>query len=336
MTHDPSLLRIGLVGMDTSHVPAFTRLFHDPSASGDLAGFRVVAGLPDGSDTPMSRDRIAGFTDEARELGVAIVDSVEALLERSDRLMILSVDGRIHLRQAEALFGAGKPVYVDKPLAGSLAECLALHRLAEARGLPCFSASATRFGPLLSDPAWREEAGDVLGATSWGPLAYQAGLPELFFYGIHGVEALFTAMGPGCASVARVKTPLHDIVTGVWGDGRVGVYRGMLRGAKSYGLAVHGEKAVVSLVEEPSYEALCRQIGRFFKTGAPPVGPAETLEIYAFLEAADESARRGGAPVPLAEVLEQAGEDRLLDREAIAGGAEGGLRPVSPSPERSQ
>lgn len=306
MTLDASPLRIGLIGMDTSHVPAFTKLFHDPAASRDLAGFHVVAGLPDGSDTPMSRDRIEGFTKEARELGVEIVDSVEALIERSDRLMILSVDGRIHLRQAKSLFTAGKPVFVDKPVAGSLAECVALYDLAERCGVPCFSASSTRYGPKIADPAWREEAAGVLGVTSWGPLAYQAGQPELFFYGIHGIEALFTGMGPGCESVTRVKTPVHDLVTGVWRDGRVGVYRGMLRGDKSYGLTIHGEKAIVNLVEEPSYEALCREIGRFFKTGIPPVSPAETLEIYAFMEAADVSLGRGGVSVRIAEVMERA------------------------------
>ncbi len=306
MSNSP--LRIGLVGMDTSHVPAFTKLFNDPAASGDLAGFRVVAGFPDGSDTPMSRDRIAAFTEETRALGVEIVDSVEALIERSDRLMILSVDGRIHLRQARALLAAGKPLFVDKPVAGSLAECLALYGLAERDGVPCFSASSTRFGTEISSLATRPDLGEVLGATSWGPLAYQTGQPELFFYGIHGIEALFTAMGPGCESVARVKGPVHDVLTGVWNGGRIGVYRGLLQGHKCYGLAVHGTEGIVNLAEKPSYEALCRQLGRFFKTGVPPVTAEETLEIYAFMEAADESVRRGGSTVALAEVMERARE----------------------------
>lgn len=306
MTPDPRPLRIGLIGMDTSHVPAFTKLFNDPDATGDLAGFRVVAGLPDGSDTPMSRDRIAGFTNEARELGVEIVGSVEALIEQCDRLMILSVDGRIHLRQAKALFAAGKPVFVDKPVAGSLAECIALFDEANRLGIPCFSASSTRFGPGIANPAWRAAAGEVLGVTSWGPLAYQSGLPELFFYGIHGIEALFTAMGSGCESVTRVKTSVHDVVTGVWSGGRVGVYRGVLTGHKTYGLTIHGRDAIFDLSEEPSYEALCRQIGCFFKTGDSPVRSAETIEIYAFMEAADESLRRGGASVGISVVMERA------------------------------
>ncbi len=306
----PPLLRIGMIGMDTSHVPAFAKLFNDPAATGDLAGFRVVAGLPDGSDTPMSRDRIAGFTEEARELGVEILDSVEALVERSDRLMILSVDGRIHLRQARALFESGKPVFVDKPVAANLAECLVLYELAEQAGVPCFSASSMRFGAEVASLATRPSLGGLLGATSWGPLSYQAGLPELFFYGIHGIEALFTVMGPGCEAASRVKSSVHDVVTGLWPGGRIGVYRGLLQGKASYGLTAYGAEEIVHVAEEPSYEALCRRIGRFFRTGELPVGAQETLEIYAFMEAAEESTRRGGATVPLAEMMERAREER--------------------------
>ena len=44
----------------------------------------------------------------------------------------------------------------------------------------------------------------------------------------------------------------------------------------------------------------------FFKTGKVPVQPEETLDIYAFMEAADESKRKGGAPVSVESVMEQA------------------------------
>ena len=298
---DAAPLRIGLVGMDTSHVPAFTKLFHDPVADGDLAGFRVVAGLPDGSDLPMSKDRIAGFTEEARALGVEIVSTVDELVERCDRLMIVSVDGRIHLRQARELFGRGLPVFVDKPVAGNLSECLALADLAERTGTPWFSSSSTRFGEGVAALSSRPDLGSIRGATSWGPLAYQVGMPELYFYGIHGIEALFAAMGPGCESVSRKKGPVHDLVVGTWNGGRVGVYRGIVGATAGYGVTAYGERGFATVTEEPSYEALCRRIGRFFRIGEIPVAPAETLEIYAFMEAADESLARGGAEVSLAE-----------------------------------
>ena len=51
------------------------------------------------------------------------------------------------------------------------------------------------------------------------------------------------------------------------------------------------------------YEPLVVEIAKFFKTGKPPVSAEETLEIFAFMEAADESKRKGG----------RAGEDGRCD-----------------------
>lgn len=299
-------LRAGLIGLDTSHVPAFTKLFNDPASTGDLAGIRIVAGYPGGTDLPASRDRVAKFTEQVRGLGVEIVATIPELLQRVDVVLLESVDGRIHLKEARQVFAAGKPVFIDKPLAGSLAEAVAIVELAKRHGTPFFSCSSARFGEgvqgLRSDP----EVGEILGAATWGPCSYQAGIPELFFYGIHGIEALFTLMGPGCASVTRSKGAQQDLVTGLWQDGRVGSYRGLVGGGKDYGFVAFGRQGVRQAGRSGGYEPLCREIARFFKTRAPPVRAEETLEIHAFMEAADESLRRGGAPVLLAEVLEQA------------------------------
>ena len=48
------------------------------------------------------------------------------------------------------------------------------------------------------------------------------------------------------------------------------------------------------------------EICRFFKTGKPPVSMVETLEIYTFMEAADESKRQGGKPVNMEDVFQKA------------------------------
>lgn len=305
-------LRAGLIGLDTSHVPAFTKLFNDSANTGDLAGIRVVAGYPGGTDLPASRDRVAKFTEQVRGMGVEIVATLPELLARVDVVLLESVDGRIHLEEARQVLAAGKPVYIDKPLAGSLADAVAIVELAKRHGTPFFSCSSSRFGEgvrgLLTDPA----VGEVLGATTWGPCSYQEGIPELFFYGIHGIEALFTLMGPGCASVTRSKGAQQDVVTGLWQDGRVGSYRGLVEGGKDYGFVAFGRKGVRQAGRSGGYEPLCREIARFFKTRVPPVQAEETLEIHAFMEAADESLRRGGAPVKLAEVLE------LARRQALA------------------
>src|SRR5205085_232995 len=122
-TADPASkpLRAGIIGCDTSHAIAFTKTFNDPAASGDVAGVKVVAAFPGGSDDiPSSHDRVGKFTSELKGMGVEIVDSIPALLEKVDVVLLESVDGRPHLEQVKPVFAAGKPVFIDKPLAGSL------------------------------------------------------------------------------------------------------------------------------------------------------------------------------------------------------------------------
>ena len=299
-------LRAGIIGLDTSHVPAFTRLFNNPKADGDLAGITVVAGYPGGTDMPASKDRVAKFTEQVRAMGVEIVDSIPKLLEKVDVVLLESVDGRIHLAEAREVFKGGKPGFIDKPVAGTLPEAIAIFEMASKNKVPCFSSSSSRFGADLRALLGNEEVGDVIGATTWGPCSYQSGTPDLFFYAIHGVESLFTLMGPGCKSVSRTKTPTQDQVTGVWQDGRVGTYRGILKGKAEFGATVYGTKSVQHGGRAISYEALCRQVGHFFRTGVAPVSAEETIEIFAFMEAADESQRQGGKPVEVARVLEKA------------------------------
>jgi hypothetical protein len=299
-------LRAGIIGLDTSHVPAFTKLFNNPKADGDLAGIKVVAGYPGGTDMPASKDRVAKFTEQVRGMGVEIVDSIPKLLEKVDVVLIESVDGRIHLQEAREVFKSGKPVYIDKPLAGTLAEAIAIFELAKKSGVRTWSSSSSRFGADLLALKGNADIGDILGVTTWGPCSYQSGTPDLFFYAIHGIESLFTLMGTGCETVARSKGPVTDQVTGVWKDGRIGTYRGIIKGKSEFGAMVYGAKGNQMGGKTISYEALCRQIGKFFRSNEVPVSEAETIEIFTFMEAADESQRQGGKPVALADVLAKA------------------------------
>jgi hypothetical protein len=299
-------LRAGIIGLDTSHVPAFTKLFNNPKADGDLAGIKVVAGYPGGTDMPASKDRVAKFTEQVRGMGVEIVDSISKLLEKVDVVLIESVDGRIHLKEAREVFQSGKLVYIDKPIAGTLPETIALFELAKKHHVKTWSSSSSRFGPELVAMKGNPEVGDILGVTTWGPCSYQSGTPDLFFYAIHGIESLFMLMGTGCETVARSKGVASDQVTGMWKDGRIGTYRGIVKGKAEFGAMVYGSKGLQQGGKTVSYEALCRQIGKFFRTGEPPVSEAETIEIFTFMEAADESLRQGGKPVALADVLAKA------------------------------
>ncbi len=305
-------LRAGMIGLDTSHVTEFPKLFHAETPVDDVAGLRVVAGYPGGTDLSFSRDRIDEFTAQLRQMGVEIVETIPELLERVDVVLLESLDGRIHLEEARQVIAAGKPLFVDKPVAGSLVEAVIIFELAARAGVPCFSSSSIRFGNLLLSARSNDELGSVVGCDTWGPCVYQTGQPDLFFYGIHGVEALFAAMGTGCQTVARTHTEDTDLAVGTWEGGRIGMYRGMRNTPWSIGITVFGTQGTRhgEIREHEDlrfeYENLCREIIRFFNTGTSPVPTDETLEIYAFMEAADASRRQGGAAVSVPDILRKA------------------------------
>ena len=294
----PRPLAIGILGLDTSHVVAFSKAFNDPAATGDLASMRVVAGYPGGTDIPASRNRVDNFAKQVSEMGIEIVGSIAELLSKVDVVLLESVDGRPHLDQARQVFEAGKPVFIDKPLAGSLKDVLAIDALAKKHGVPWFSSSALRFGPSVP-----ESVGEVAGCDAWGPCALEPTHPDLFWYGIHGVETLFTVLGPGCVSVSRTKTAGSDLVTGVWRDGRIGTFRGIRAGRAGYGATVFGTRGVANRGRYQGYKPLVTEIAQFFRTGTPPVDPAVTIEIYAFMAAAHRSSEVGSKSVTLESVI---------------------------------
>ncbi len=256
-------------------------------ASGDLAGVRVVAAFLGGSpDIASSRDRVAGFVKTLKEMDVEIVDSIPALLAKVDVVLLESVDGRVHLEQA-AGDRAGKPLFIDKPLAASLADARWRSRTP---GRSARRAVVLEFRCGSAEGAGRAagRSAPCRGAAAWSPCPTEPTHPDLFWYGIHGIEHLFTLMGPGCVGV----TPAHasaDVVTGIWADGRVGTFRGIRDGKGDYGATVFGSKSIGDGGGYGGYEPLVAQIATFFKTRKPPVTPEETLEIMAFMEAAEES-----------------------------------------------
>jgi len=313
----PQPLRVGIIGLDTSHVVAFTKVLNGSKAEGPLAGVRVVAAYPGGSpDIASSRDRVAGFTAELRDkFGVTIVDSIDDLLPKVDVVLLESVDGRPHLEQVRPVLRAHKPVFIDKPLAGSLADAIEIFRLAEETKTPCFSSSSLRFGPGIVEMKNNPKVGEIQGCDAYSPCSLEEHHPDLFWYGIHGVELLYTLMGPGCEKVTRLQTKDTELVSGAWKDGRIGTFRG-LRGKSGYGATVFGSKGIAPSGGYGGYEPLLVEICKFFRTGKPPVQPAETLEVLAFMEAADESKRQGGAPVTLESVLVRARADAAARRSS--------------------
>lgn len=292
-------LRVGIVGTDTSHVPAFTALLNDPNHKDHLPGARVVAAFKGGSpDIPESANRVDKFAEEIRtRYGVEIVPGIPALCSKVDVVLLESVDGRPHLEQARQIIAAGKPLFIDKPLASTLADAREIARLAKAAGVPWFSSSAVRFGQGLA--ALKIPSLD--GVMAWGPGPIESHHQlDLSWYGIHTVEILYTLMGRGCEEVACVSTRDADVITGRWKDSRTGVIR-LIRPYSKFGAVVFSPKEIVQSPPElySGYKDLVREILQFFVTKKPPVDEAETLEMFAFMDAAQRSKEAGGKPVRL-------------------------------------
>lgn len=294
-------LRAGIIGTDTSHVPALTKIFR----SRPEWKITVVAAFKGGSpDLPLSATRLEGFARTIRDdYGVELVDTIDALLQKVDVVLLESVDGRTHLAQVTPVLKAGKRVFIDKPLAANLEDARRIVQLSRDTRTPFFSTSSTRFHPDI--PRLRDSAGvgkitRVQARYVLNPLAFH---PDLFFYGIHGVEALYAVMGSGCRSVTRRIDGDDDVSTCTWKDGRVGVYRGMRTADPAQPLlTVTGATGEAATSGSAGYEALALTMAEFFHTGRPPVDAAETLEVFEFMTAAQLSKERGGAAVPLAEL----------------------------------
>ncbi|KAA0140824.1 DUF1080 domain-containing protein [Gimesia chilikensis] len=302
------VLKAGIIGLDTSHAIAFTKMLNTGNPEGDLAGCRIVAAYPKGSpDIESSVSRVPGYTKQVKEMGVEIVDSIPALLEKVDVVFLETNDGRPHLKQALPVLQSGKPVFIDKPIAASLTDAVALFELSKKYNTPMFSSSSLRFAKGAQRLRNGEE-GKIMKASTHSPCSLESTHPDLYWYGIHGVETLFTVMGPGCESVTRtISNADRDEVAGKWAGGREGHFAGVRKGTpKGYGGTAVGKNGEVAVGGYDGYKPLLVEIVKFFRTGKAPVSPEETLEIYAFMEAADESKRQGGKEVTLASVMEKA------------------------------
>ena len=303
---EPKPLRAGIIGLDTSHCGAFAKTLNANPQKPEVAGVRMVAAYPKGSpDIASSVARVPEYIEQMKKLDVEIIDTIDGLLTKVDLVFLETNDGRPHLEQYIPVAKAGKPCFIDKPIAGSLADAIAIFEVAKKHNVPVFSSSSLRFGKN-SLAVRGGSIGKVKTCETSSPASLEATHPDLFWYGIHGVESLFTVMGTGCQSVTRGKTEEGRIeVIGKWSGDRTGIFR---EGKGYVGKAV-GEKGESPVGSYDGYDPLLFAIIEFARTGKPPVTEAETLEIYAFMEAADESKRQNGASVTLESVMTKAKVD---------------------------
>ncbi|MCK4422819.1 MAG: Gfo/Idh/MocA family oxidoreductase [Candidatus Omnitrophica bacterium] len=294
-------LKFGMIGLDTSHCAAFTGLLNDKNNPHYVKGGRIVKAYPGGSDAfSCSKNRVAEITANMKdEFDIELVDTIEAAAENVDGIFLTSVDGRQHLEQFEKIAPFGKPVFIDKPFTTSVEDGKNILELSEKFKAPIYSCSAIRYALGIADMALNQK---VSGCEVFGPMAILEDFPGLFWYGIHSAELLFSKLGRGCAEVIVQHTETADVVTGIWQDGRVGTLYGYrIEGLGNFGCTVFTDKGVFQGIaghEPPYYALMMPKILDFFRTGKSPIDLKETLEITAFLEAANQS-RQTAKPVKL-------------------------------------
>ncbi|MFD2114591.1 Gfo/Idh/MocA family protein [Paenibacillus yanchengensis] len=293
------LLKIGMIGLDTSHVVAFTELLNSADHEHHVSGGKVIVAYPGGSaDFELSYGRVEQFTTALKEKhNITIVDTIEEVATMSDALLLESVDGRVHLEQFQQIASYGKPVFIDKPLTTSYADAEAIYQLAKQHNAPVMSCSSLRYAGTFQEALADEQKGAIYGADCYGPLALQPTQPGLFWYGVHTAEMLFAALGAGCEEVRAVVEEDHEVYVGKWSGGRLGTLRGNRSGNGQFGAVVHrqaGSQLIdVQASKIPFYALMLQQIISFFKSGQSAIPAEETLAIIRFIEAANKSRQTG-------------------------------------------
>lgn len=298
-------MKIGIVGLDTSHSPAFTMLLNNPEEEGHVPGCQITKAFPGGSELFYdSHSRVPEFTRQMRDdFKIEITDSIEELAADVDAILLESVDGRQHLEQFKILTQYRKPVFIDKPLACSYSEAKDIIELANSADIPIMTCSSLRFAIGIRNAVSSDEK--VQSCHAFGPMALLDDYRDYFWYGIHTSELLFSIMGKGCSEVRIVQGGDYDLLTGVWEDGRIGTITGKRVEPFEYGctlLTDKNERLIHAQRTIPWYALLIKEIVDFFKTGKSLISIDESLEVIAFLEAASRSRAANGKAIKLKDL----------------------------------
>ena len=288
------VLKLGVVGVDSSHLPAFTeriKALHDDGKT----RCRVTRMWTDGRHDMPAAD-VESWLSKAADLGVERAENLDAMLDQVDGVMVLSVNGNRHLEHALPSLKRGLPTYVDKPLTCSLDEARTLLEASRDGGARCYSASSLRFVSEL-ETLDKDAIGKPVAVDAFGPGELNDSMAGLFFYGVHSIELVDAILGPGVSRVSATRTDDRDLIRLDYNDGRFASIRLERKGGYAFGATVHGDKDARSFVVDfgPVYGRLVAGMTRFFEGGPPPVELRDIVENVAVMEAGNRSMADGGA-----------------------------------------
>jgi hypothetical protein len=283
-------LKIGIIGLDTSHTVAFTKLLQaaDTPAEQRVEGLRVVHAMR--FPSPFQDDK--GQDERQAQmvaLGVAMKPSVAELAQGMDALFLEINDPALHLDFFRRVAGLGLPVFIDKPLAANLADARQILALAAEHKTNVWSSSSLRFVRRLV-AAKQEMTAPPTFCNVFGALGKAAAGSDIVWYGCHVTEMLVTAMGCGAQGVMAVEDPAGVVAVVSYAGGRRAVAE-YSRGSYKYGgrIQAGNEVKYFDNTGDVLYYNLLVEIKRWLETGAIPVSLGESFEVQAIMEAVEQS-----------------------------------------------
>ncbi len=287
------MIRVGLVDIETSHRERFTEVLH----AGDQA--RVVAVCP-GEVCPEAEAQ-----DFVTRFGIGhVVCNPADMAGEVDVAFILGTDWDRHLERAMPFIKRGMPVFIDKPIAGNLRDCLELERLARDEGARIIGGSSMRYAEPLA--ALRKELDDQQAQVNFAVIHGENGF---FDYGIHAVEMAGGLLGGGARSVAWLggdRPAVHHVS---YRNGAQAIID--LAGPSGAGFRVDAATTTgwrqVAITGVTPYRTLMEEVIRYMHGQPHRLAPIEALtESIRIMLAAKVSRERGGAVVRLSELAPDA------------------------------
>jgi len=273
-----------MIGLDTSHCISLAKFLNRKKSKNKIK----YAFRGGNQDFSKSRDRVDKFTEELnKKYDIAILDSIEEVAEKSDAILLTSVDGRQHLEQFQILSKFKKPVWIDKPFTCSLEDAKKIMEISKKSDTPFFSSSILRFTKGIAEYKALQDATTV---EITGPVPILEDYPGYFWYGIHSIEILYEIMQKGFESISLRRFPnqKYEIIVAKRNDGRIGIIYGCrYSGFKEWTARIFTNNRLIitkSQSKPSGMELMIPHILNFFETKKSPIEVEEMIEIISFIE----------------------------------------------------
>jgi hypothetical protein len=279
--------KITLIGTDSTHCYAFAKLLNSSNSD-----WEIKYAIRDyRSELPISVSRREKIEKEmSNNFDIQVFDFLtEEILTSTDAFIIASVDANLHVSQFKKIAQYKKPIFIDKPITYSSKDAKEIDKISKEQNAPYFSSSSLRFSESIVG-----SSEFVFGKSNWnltveGPLTFERGIPGMFWYGIHIVEALLTIV-PEDFTIDNIQINKEKNIIEIYliSKEKRAVLIGDLTGTSSFrGHIYSNNKELLFDVENdnmPLYQYLLTEIIAFFETQQSPVNFIETSRVLTLVE----------------------------------------------------